>query len=122
MSPNRRSVNIRALCEGREFIKTTAFLLPHKAKMRVIETMEQLRRERMEHGTASAARAPYSPEMTDGEAVREINWRVETLPPGDTDTVVQLIRRLTHWRSARRRKLARTRRPGTMGRSGLPPR
>jgi hypothetical protein len=122
MSQSRRSVDIRALREGREFIKATAFLLPHRAKLRVLEAMQELRLERMDRGPrAHARRTPYPPEMTDQEAVREINWRVETLPPKDTEAVVQLISRLTRWRFERRRGIGRAWRSGDRSRPGSSP-
>lgn len=113
---SRRAVNLRALREHREFIKTTAFLLPHKAKVRVLETMERLRWERMDPRLRPpAGETPSLPEMTGGEIVREINWRVETLPPGDAETVARLIRHLTRWQAERRKKAARAERSAAEG-------
>ncbi len=105
-----RAIDIRALREQRHFIKTTAFLLPHAAKMQVLEMMERLRRGRMEPPLRPpVGQAPPLPQMTDGEAVREINWRVETLPPGDAEAVARLVRSLTRWHAERRKKAARAR-------------
>jgi hypothetical protein len=108
---NRRTVDIRGLLADREFIKVTSFLLPHKAKVRVLEMMEILRRERTNRDLLPPSdQAPSLPEMTDGEVLREITWRVGTLPPGDAETVGRLIRHLTRWYTERRKKSARTRR------------
>jgi hypothetical protein len=120
---SRRAVDIRVLREHREFIKTTAFLLPHKAKVRVLETMERLRWERMDPRLRPPAGEPPSlPEMTGGEMVREINWRVETLPPGDAEAVARLIRHATRWQAERRTKAARAWRRAAEGPPPPPPR
>ena len=99
-----RSVDIHALLRDREFIKVTAFMLPRRTKMHVLEMMERLRRERTpRRRKAPAPREIHLPEMTGGEMVREINWRIGTLPPRDAEQLVQYIRRLTRWRAARHR-------------------
>jgi hypothetical protein len=103
-----RSVDIRALLRDREFIKVTAFLLPRRTKMHVLEKMEQLRQERMTRPRrALASQGVRLPEMTGGELVREINWRIGTLPPRDTEQIVQYVRRLTRWRAVRSRERSR---------------
>src|SRR5437879_13812766 len=55
--PARRSaIDIRALLTDREYIKTTAYLLPRRAKIRVLEMMERLRslrKDRRERGAGS---------------------------------------------------------------------
>jgi hypothetical protein len=108
---NRRTVDIRGLLADREFIKVTSFLLPHKAKVRVLEMLELLQRERTDRELlSSSGQAPSLPEMTDGEVLREITWRVGTLPQGDAEAVGRLIRHLTRWYAERRKKSARTRR------------
>lgn len=108
---NRRTINIRTLLEDREFIKVTTFVLPHATKARVLDMLERLRRERKDRQMdADPARAPALPEMTDGEMLREINWRLGTLPPGDAETVARYIRHLTRWYTERRKKAARARR------------
>jgi hypothetical protein len=105
-----RGVNIRALLRDREFIKVTAFLLPHRTKMHVLEMMERLRQERIpRRRKALAGPEVRLPEMTGGELVREINWRIGTLPPRDAEQLVQYIRRLTRWRAARTRERSQRR-------------
>lgn len=112
---NGRTIDIRALLEDREFIKVTAFMLPHAIKARVLELMERLRRERMEAGLrAETARTPALPEMTDGELLREITWRLDTLPPGDAETVARFARHVTRWYTDRQKKAARARRRQAM--------
>lgn len=107
----RPTVDIRALLRNREFIKVTAFVLPTPTKRQVLEMMERLRRERMTNrlGQPLPDPAVSLPEMTDGEMVREINWRIGTLPPDDAEEVAGYIRRLSRWRSERRTKAAQTR-------------
>jgi hypothetical protein len=114
-------VDIRALLRDREFIKVTAFVLPTPTKRQVLEMMERLRRERMtdRSGPRSDSADPL-PEMTDGEMVREINWRVGTLPPGDAEALARYVRRLTRWRAERRTK-APAREIPTAGPRILPP-
>lgn len=107
----RPTVDIRALLLNREFIKVTAFVLPTPTKRQVLEMMERLRRERMTNGSGQALPDPAVPlpEMTDGEMVREINWRIGTLPPQDAEVVAWHIRRLSSWRSERRTRASQTR-------------
>jgi hypothetical protein len=103
--PARRyAIAIRALLTHREYIKITAYLLPRQTKIQVLELMERLRRERRDRKTASGegAAAPL-PEMTGAELVREINWRIGTLPPHDAEAVARYIRHLTRWRARRTR-------------------
>ena len=101
--PGRRStIDIRALLTHREYIKTAAYLLPRHAKIRVLEMMERLRRERGGRGTTAQEPPTPLPEMTGAEMVREINWRIGTLPPNDAEAVARYIRHLTRWRAARR--------------------
>lgn len=109
--PPRRVVNVRALLRDREFIKVTAYLLPRHAKLRVLAKMERLRHERTvgpDGARPAVGPPPVLPDMTSGELVREINWRLGTLPPGDTETVARYVRRLTRWRAERRRPAADT--------------
>lgn len=99
------SVDIHALLANRDYIKTTAYLLPRGAKVRVLNMMERLRLERRDPRLASTTpRTPALPEMTGPELVREINWRIGTLPPRDADAIAQYVRRLTRWRAARHRR------------------
>jgi hypothetical protein len=101
----RSTIDIRALLTNRDYIKTTAYLLPRGAKVRVLEMMEQLRRERRDRRlAASEPRASALPEMTGAELVREINWRIGTLPPHDAEAVARYIRHLTRWRTLRHRR------------------
>ena len=109
--PLHRGVNVRALLRDREFVKVHAYLLPRHAKLRVLAMMERLRRKRTagpdgERGPSGAA--PVVPEMTSAEIVREINWRIGTLPPDDAQTLVRYIRRLTRWRAERRQQSMQT--------------
>lgn len=107
---NQRTVNIRALQRDREFIKVTVFLLPRTIKTRILEMMERLRLERMDRRLRpGAGGATVLPEMTDREVVREINWRLGTLPPGDAEAVARYVRHLTRWYTERRKKAARAR-------------
>jgi hypothetical protein len=78
-------------------------------KAKVLNLMERLRLERMDHRIRPHTREPQLPEMTDGELLREIKWRIATLPPGDAEAVVRYIRHITRWYSERRKKAARTR-------------
>jgi len=114
--PVRRSaIDIRALLTHREYIKTTAYLLPRRAKIQVLELMERLRRDRTDRrGTAAEGVPSPLPQMTGGELVREINWRIGTLPPEDAEVVTRHIHRLCRWRAGR----GRERRDG---RDPLPP-
>jgi len=101
-SARRRSIAIRALLTQREYIKVTAYLLPRQSKIQVLELMERLRCERRARNPATGDTPPAAlPEMTGAELVREINWRVGTLPPHDAEAVTRFIRRLTRWRAAR---------------------
>lgn len=95
-SPSPWTLNVRGLLRDREFIKVTTFVLPPRAKVEVLQLMEQLRR-----GRAIGPLGPL-PEMTTSEMVREIAWRVETLPPEDARTVAAYLRRLTRRRAPRR--------------------
>ena len=100
--PARRPViAIRALLIHREYIKTTAYVLPRRAKILVLQMMERFRRERRDGRTAPPAPPAPLPEMTGAELVREINWRIGTLPPHDAEIVARYIRRLTRWRAER---------------------
>lgn len=83
-------------------------MLPHKAKFRVLELMEQLRQPRVVRRQKPGARIRL-PEMTGRELVREINWRVGTLPPDDAEQLADYIRRLTRWRADRTRQRAQAR-------------
>ncbi len=101
----KSTIDIRALLTNRDYIKTTAYLLPRGAKVRVLDMMEHLRQERRDRRQASLEpQASALPEMTGGELVREINWRIGTLPPHDAEAVAQYIRHLTRWRALRRRR------------------
>jgi hypothetical protein len=101
----KSTIDIRALLTNRDYIKTTAFLLPRGTKVRVLKMMEHLRQERRDPRLASLEpRAPELPEMTGAELVREINWRIGTLPPHDAEAVAQYIRHLTRWRTLRHRR------------------
>jgi len=105
----RRVVNIRALLRNREFIKVTVFVLPKPAKLQVLEQMEHLRRSRMvdRRGRRVRGLAVALPEMTDGEIIREINWRLETLPPGDAEALERYLQGTTQWRVEQRQKASR---------------
>ncbi len=100
------AVDVRGLLRNREFIKITAFVLPTPTKRQVLQMMERLRRERMTDPSGHPLSGPADPlpEMTDGEMVREINWRIGTLPPGDAEALARYVRRLTRWRAERRAK------------------
>jgi hypothetical protein len=101
----KSTIDIRALLTNRDYIKTTAYLLPRGAKVRVLNMMERLRQERRDRRQASLEpQATGLPEMTGAEMVREINWRIGTLPPHDAEAVAQYIRHLTRWRTLRRRR------------------
>jgi hypothetical protein len=114
----RHAVNVRALLGAREFIKVTVFVLPKPAKLQVLRQMEHLRHSRMidRRGRRIADLAVPLPEMTDGEIIREINWRLETLPPGDAETLERYLRGTTQWRSEQRQKVIRRR----QGRAATP--
>jgi hypothetical protein len=98
----RSTIDIRALLTHREYIKTAAYLLPRHAKIRVLEMMERLRHDRRGRGTTPEEPPGPLPEMTSAEMVREINWRIGTLPPNDAEAVARYIRHLTRWQAARR--------------------
>ncbi len=106
---NRRPVHVRALLEDREFIKVSSFLLPRAMKARVLDLMERLRQARTDRKLRAAPGQPLLPEMTDGELLRGIKWRIDTLPPGDAETVARYIRHVTRWHSERRKKAAQMR-------------
>jgi len=111
--PRRAAIDIRALLANREFIKVTAYVLPRRTKIQVLEMMERLRRQRMHRESAPApGGARPLPEMSGGELVREINWRIGTLPPEDAEAVARYIRHLTRWRAARRKARAGPEAPG----------
>ena len=111
--PRRAAIDIRALLTNREFIKVTAYVLPRRTKIQVLEMMERLRRQRMHRESAPApGGARPLPEMSGGELVREINWRIGTLPPEDAEAVARYIRHLTRWRAARRKARAGPEAPG----------
>jgi hypothetical protein len=101
----KSTIDIRALLTNRDYIKTTAYLLPRGAKVRVLKMMEHLRGERRDRRqTSPEPQASALPEMTGAELVREINWRIGTLPPNDAEALAQYIRHLTRWRTLRRRR------------------
>lgn len=101
----RSTIDIRALLTNRDYIKTTTYVLPRGAKVRVLNLLEHLRRTRRDRRLTSAdSRAGVLPEMTGAELVREINWRIGTLPPRDAETVARYVRHLTRWRSERHRR------------------
>ncbi len=109
------TVKISALLRNREFIKVTAYVLPRRAKIRVLDMMERLRQERMpSRRTLPASGEVRLPEMTGGELVREINWRIGTLPPDDAEQLAQYVRQLTRWRAARLRQRSPTRPPSSV--------
>ena len=98
----KSTIDIRALLTNRDYIKTTAYLLPRGAKVRVLNMMEHLRRARRDRRLVSPeTTASELPEMTVAELVREINWRIGTLPPHDAEAVARYIRHLTRWRTLR---------------------
>jgi len=99
-----RAVDVQALLRNREFIKINAYLLPSKSKRQVLDQMDRLRRDRMAEPNPHDLTA--LPEMTSDEAVREINWRVGTLPPDDAEDIARFIRGMTRWRAERRRRTA----------------
>jgi len=99
------AVNVRALLRDREFIKVTAYVLPRQSKLHVLEMMERLRLTRTEAPPPARSRnRVVLPDMTSGEIVREINWRIGTLPPDDAEALARYVRRLTNWRLDRRRR------------------
>ena len=101
----KSTIDIHALLTNRDYIKTTAYLLPRGAKVRVLKMMEDLRQERRDRRQTSLdPQASGLPEMTGAELVREINWRIGTLPPHDAEALAQYIRHLTRWRALRRRR------------------
>jgi hypothetical protein len=102
--PSGSAIDIRALLTHREYIKTTAYVLPRRTKIQVLEMMERLRQERVHRRKGASVRPDPLPEMTGAELVREINWRIGTLPPKDAEAIAGYIRRLTRWRAARTRK------------------
>ena len=118
-----RAINVRALLRDREFIKVTAFVLPTPTKRQILEMMERLRQVRRtdRSGQPASNRHEPLPEMTDGEMVREINWRIGTLPPEDAEALAQYVRRFTRWRAERRVKTPPSRAFPTGARSVLPP-
>jgi len=97
----RSSIDIRALLTHREYIKTTAYLLPRLAKIRVLEMMERFRSLRTNRREGAKGLPSSLPEMTGGELVREINWRIGTLPPEDAEAVAGFVQRLCRWRARR---------------------
>lgn len=102
--PARKStIDIRALLTNRKYIKETSYLLPRWAKIRVLTMMEHLRRDRTDPRSPGGEEASGPlPEMTGVELVREINWRIGTLPPQDAEAISRLLHRLTRGRAARR--------------------
>jgi len=97
----RSSIDIRALLTHREYIKTTAYLLPRPAKIKVVEMMERFRSLRTDRREGAKGLPSSLPEMTGGELVREINWRIGTLPPEDAEAVAGFVQRLCRWRARR---------------------
>lgn len=117
----KSTIDIRALLANRDYIKTTAYLLPRGTKLRVLEMMEHLRQERRDRRlTSLEPRLPGLPEMTGAELVREINWRIGTLPPRDAEAVAGYIRHLTRWRTLRRGR-GRAAAPRASPSGGRPP-
>ncbi len=106
LQPARKSaIDIRALLTHREYIKETTYLLPRGEKIRVLNMMEQLRRNRIDRRrTRDTDRPGPLPEMTGAELVREINWRIGTLPPQDAEAIFRYLHRLTRGRAARRNR------------------
>jgi hypothetical protein len=100
----RPDTDIRGLLARREYIKTTAYLLPRATKMQILELMERLREARRPARDRRTVPSPRLPAMTAGELVREINWRIGTLPPSDAAAVADYVKRLTAWRRARARR------------------
>jgi hypothetical protein len=97
-------IDVRGLLERREYIKTTVYLLPRRTKIQILELMDRLRRARWRPPKdRRGASPPRLPEMTAGELVREINWRIGTLPPADAMAVAAYVKRVTGWRRARAR-------------------
>ena len=64
------SIDIRALLTHREYIKTTAYLLPRPAKIKVLEMMERFRSLRTDRREGAKGLPSSLPEMTGGELVR----------------------------------------------------
>jgi hypothetical protein len=93
-----RALDVRALLRDREFIKVTSFALPLRTKVRVLQFMDQLRATRASETPGESI--PALPELTNGEAAREIAWRVDTLPPEDARAVAAYLRRLLRRRSS----------------------
>jgi hypothetical protein len=96
-----RALDVRALLRDRDFIKVTSFALPLRTKVRVLQFMDQLRKTRASEAPGESI--PALPELTNGEAAREIAWRVDTLPPEDARAVAAYLRRLLRRRSSRGR-------------------
>jgi hypothetical protein len=102
--PASSTVNVGALLRDREFIKVTTYPMPLKSKRHVLEAMERLRRARMTNPPTGPSDRVVLPEMTSAELVREINWRLGTLPPDDTEAIVRRVRRMTQWQTERKRR------------------
>lgn len=102
----RPRIDIRGLLRDREFIKVTTFGLRVWQRRRVLDIMEDLRNERRTdaNGNPLNDARPILPEMTAMETLREINWRIETLPPRDAGIVAQFLARLVRRETLRRRK------------------
>ena len=99
--PRRAAIDIRALLANREFIKVTAYVLPRRTKIQVLEMMERFRSLRTNRREGAKGLPSSLPEMTGGELVREINWRIGTLPPEDAEAVAGFVQRLCRWRARR---------------------
>lgn len=81
---------IRRLLELREMIKIESFRLPSTRQRQLLEVLERAR--------PWAGAAPPLPEMSRGEVVRAIRWRLGTASLPAAEAAADLVRR------ARRRR------------------
>ena len=78
------------LLQQRDYIRTSVQSFPAGILRELFQAMDACRHPRF----VAPVKSPRIADMGISEMQREIVWRLQTLPPGDTETVAALVRRL----------------------------
>lgn len=78
------------LLQQRDYIRTSVQSFPAGFLRELLEAMDDCRHPRR----VTPAKPARVAEMSVSEMQREIVWRLQTLPPDDTDTIAAFVRRL----------------------------
>jgi hypothetical protein len=78
------------LLPQRDYIRTSVQSLPTGFLRELLRAMDDCRHPRR----VTPAKPPRAADMSVSEMQREVVWRLQTLPPDDTETISALVRRL----------------------------